>query len=126
MKKIFEKSSDSFWFAFRILVGFLFFTHGAQKLFGWFGSQGTSNLFSIFGLAGVIEIIAGLLIVIGLFTSYAALLGALDMVGAYLYVHIKGGVFPWANGGELALLYLAAFLAIMAKGPGVLSLDKKI
>ncbi|MEK6945459.1 MAG: DoxX family protein [Nanoarchaeota archaeon] len=125
MKKVFEKSSEQLWVVFRILVGILFFTHGAQKIFGWFGSKGAVSITTMFGLAGIIEICVGVLLILGLFTRYAALLGTIDMLGAYFYVHIKNAVFPWQNGGELALLYLAAFLAIMAKGPGVLALDRK-
>ncbi|MEK6917570.1 MAG: DoxX family protein [Nanoarchaeota archaeon] len=124
MKKIFEKSSERLWVVFRVLVGILFFTHGGQKLLGWFGSKGTVKLFSLMGLAGIIEICVGVLLILGLFARYTALFGTMDMIGAYFYVHIKSAAFPWQNGGELALLYLVAFLAIMAKGPGMLSLDR--
>ncbi len=114
---------DYFYAIFRIFVGLLFFQHGAQKLLGWFGAQGTVGLFSLMGLAGVIELIGGLLIALGLFTRAAALFGIADMVGAYLLVHVKGGLIPIVNKGELALLYLAAFLVVLSWGSGKWSLD---
>ena len=84
MKKFFENTSDPFWAIFRILVGFLFFAHGAQKLLGWFTDNATVQLMSLFGLAGIIEIVVGILLILGLFAKYAALLGALEMIGAYV------------------------------------------
>lgn len=125
MEKFFKKSSEPFWAIFRIVVGILFFVHGAQKIFGWFGSKGAVDILTKFGFAGTVEIIVGLFLVIGLFTRYAALLGIVDMIGAYFLVHINNGVFPWQNGGELPLLYLAAFLAIISKGTGIWSMDKR-
>jgi len=126
MKKIFENNSDYFYFVFRVVVGLLFFVHGSQKLFGWFGSKGTVELVSLFGLAGVIEVVVGILLVIGLWTRYVALLGALDMIGAWVVSHIpKGGILPWANGGELALLFFVVFLAIMSHGAGIWAIDKE-
>ncbi|MEK6927877.1 MAG: DoxX family protein [Nanoarchaeota archaeon] len=126
MNKFFDKNSESFYAVFRIVVGLLFFTHGASKLFGWFGSKGTVTLMSLMGLAGVIEVVVGILLVLGLFTRYAALLGALNMIGAWVVMHVpKGGIWPWANGGELALMFFLAFLAILAKGPGIWAIDKE-
>jgi len=123
MKKIFKKNQNWLWPAFRIIVGFLFFVHGGQKLFGWFGGNGT-ELFSLFGAADIIEFSVGILLVLGLFTRYAALIGALEMIGAYVIGHMSSGIFPWQNRGELPLLYLAAFAALMAKGAGKFAVDK--
>lgn len=125
MREIFERGANYYWFIFRVVFGFLFFVHGAQKLFGWFTTRDTVQLVSLFGLAGVIEVIVGILLVIGLWTRYASLLGIIDMVGAYFIVHMKTAILPWANGGELALLYLVAFLAIIAKGAGIWAIDKE-
>jgi len=124
--KILGKYEDKFYFVFRILVGFLFFQHGAQKLFGWFGAKGTVPLVSLFGLAGVIEFFGGLLLIVGLFTRTLAIISAVDMLGAFFIVHIKQGWVPIMNNGELALLYFAAFLVLMVKGAGVCSVDKKL
>jgi len=124
--KVLGKYEDKFYFVFRILVGFLFFQHGAQKLFGWFGAKGTVPLVSLFGLAGVIEFFGGLLLIVGLFTRTVAIVSAVNMVGALIIVHFPLGWSPINNNGELALLYFAAFLVLMVKGAGMYSLDKKL
>ena len=108
----------------RILAGLGFFTHGAQKLFGWFGATGTVSITSIYGAAGVIETVAGLMIAAGLLTRLAAFFAAGEMAVAYFWVHaMGGGLFWWSNQGELAMLYAAIFLAFAAWGPGPFSLD---
>ena len=125
IQKTCEKNKEHVYVVFRVIVGLLFFMHGAQKLFGWFGSKGTVPLMSLFGVAGVIELLAGILITIGLFTRLAALVSAVQMIAAYAIVHVPQGLLPYANGGELAVLYFAAFLAILANGSGTHSLDAK-
>lgn len=114
----------------RIGLGLLFMQHGAQKLFGWLGGvdgQGqTAQLFSQFGLAGVLEFFGGLLIVAGLLTRPLALLLAAQMAVAYFQAHAPQGGFPLQNGGELALLFLFSFLAIAAAGPGRWALDGRL
>ena len=122
--KIFDKNREEIYSVFRIVVGLLFVGHGAQKLYGWFGGSQV-ELMSLFGLAGVIEFYAGLFIVVGLFTRYAAFLSAANMVGAWIVVHLPKGFSPFANGGELALLYFVSFLVILAYGPGKWALDRK-
>ncbi|PIN89071.1 DoxX family protein [Candidatus Pacearchaeota archaeon CG10_big_fil_rev_8_21_14_0_10_32_14] len=116
---------------FRILVGLGFLLHGGMKLFGWFSDKGPVQLMSLFGLAGVIELVAGLFILLGFFSCIAAFFGAIDMIGAWVVSHtgIMNGALkinPLTNGGELAMLYLAAFLVIIAKGSGKLSLERAI
>lgn len=113
----------------RIIAGLLFMQHGVQKLFGWlggFGGQpgGTAELFSLMGLAGVLETFGGLLIVLGLFTRPVALVLALEMVAAYFIAHMPQGFFPIQNGGEPALLYCFIFLTLAAVGPGAFSIDR--
>jgi putative oxidoreductase len=98
---------------FRIVVGVLFWQHGAQKLFGWFGGfrepGQTAELMSLMGLAGILEFFGGLLIAVGLFTRPVAFILAGEMAIAYFKAH-----FPQ---GPLAFLYLAA------RGGGRFSLD---
>ena len=120
----FKKNSNKFYVVFRVMVGFLFFTHGAQKLFGWFGGKAPVELISLMGLAGVIELVGGLFILIGLFTRITSIISALEMGAAYFMAHFPKGFLPSANGGELALLYFAAFLVLIAYGAGKYSIDK--
>jgi putative oxidoreductase len=111
----------------RIGVGLLFMQHGAQKLLGWFGGVdgqgGTVELMTQFGLAGVLELVGGALIVVGLLTRLVAFLLSGEMLVAFLQAHMPQGGVPLENGGELALLYSAIFLYLAAAGPGRLSLD---
>ena len=123
--KVVQKSQAGFYFVFRVLVGLLFFQHGAQKLFGWFGGQSV-ELMSLMGLAGTIEFFGGLAIALGLFTRLAALGSGLIMIGAYVKVHLPMGMIPIVNKGELALLFLACFLVLVVWGAGKLSLEKAL
>jgi putative oxidoreductase len=112
----------------RIGAGALFFMHGAPKLFGWFGGfggepGGTAELLSLYGLAGVLEVFGGLLILFGLFTRPVVLILAVEMLIAYGKSHLPRGLVPYENGGELALLYMFVFVLLAAWGGGPLSLD---
>ncbi|MEK6861842.1 MAG: DoxX family protein [Nanoarchaeota archaeon] len=113
---------DITYFIFRVFVGLLFFQHGAQKLFGWFGGN-TVELLSLFGIAGIIETIIGPLIALGLFTRFLAFIGAFEMAIAYFNIHLPQGFFPIINQGELALLYFASFLILINNDSGKWSLD---
>ena len=124
LNKYFKAHYDKLYVVFRVIVGLLFFVHGAQKLFGWFGAKGVVPLMSMFGAAGVIETVVGLLIAVGLFTRLAALIGGLEMIAAYFIAHVPKGILPYENGGELALLYLAAFFIVIINGNGKASLEK--
>ncbi|ELZ05477.1 DoxX family protein [Natrialba asiatica] len=112
---------------FRVLVGLLFFQHGAQKLLGLFGgvdgSGATASLASMYGVAGVVELLGGLLIALGVLTRVVAVVTAGQMAVAQVLEHLPEGVVPIQNGGELGLLYTAAFLALIAYGSGRYSLD---
>lgn len=115
----------------RIGAGLLFMQHGAQKLFGVLGGFGgtpgnTAELFSLMGLAGVVEFFGGLLIVVGLKTRPVALICALQMVAAYFMSHMPQGGFPIQNGGELALMYALVFAFFVAAGSGPASLDRRM
>jgi putative oxidoreductase len=106
----------------RIVAGLLFACHGAQKLFGALGGTAmTSNPMML--VAGIIEFGGGLLIAIGLFTSWAAFLASGEMAVAYFMVHAKGGFWPIINKGELAVAYCFLFLYIAARGSGPYSVD---
>ena len=111
----------------RIGAGLLFMQHGAQKLLGWFGGMGpdggTVPLISQMGLAGVLELVGGLMIVLGLLTRPVAVLLAIEMVWAYVQVHLPQGPVPIQNGGELPLLYALVWAYFAAAGPGPASVD---
>jgi putative oxidoreductase len=111
----------------RIAIGFLFWVHGAQKLFGWFGGfgeAGTAELMSRFGAAGLIEFVAGLLIMLGLFTVPAAFMASGEMAVAYFWMHVpRESLFHWENGGEKVAFYTFFFLLLAALGAGAFSID---
>ncbi len=112
----------------RIVFGGLFACHGAQKILGLLGGVGGSGepaaLVSQIGLAGIIELVGGLMIALGFFAGYAAFLASGQMAIAYFVVHFPLGFWPIQNGGELAVVYCFAFLYIAAKGPGIWSVNK--
>lgn len=115
----------------RIGTGLLFMQHGVQKLFGWLGGFGgtpdaTADLFTQMGLAGVLEVFGGLLIVLGLFTRPVAIVLVVEMLAAYVIAHMPRGGFPIQNGGELALLYALTFTLLTTHGAGPASLDHLI
>jgi putative oxidoreductase len=113
----------------RIVAGILFFSHGAQKLFGWFGgfgpSGGTVNLMSLMGAAGIIEVIAGAGIALGLATRPLAFIASGEMAVAYFWSHTRrsNSIWWWENGGEVAMLYCFLWLYVSASGAGRVSLD---
>ena len=105
----------------RVVVGLLFACHGAQKLFGFFGGVGdepgaTVQLISLMGLAGVIELVGGLMIAVGLLTRLAAFIASGQMAAAYFMAHAARSPWPIENGGELAVVYCFVFLYIAARG----------
>lgn len=120
------------WTALRVVAGAAFFSHGAQKLFGWFGGMGpdggTVELMSRYGAAGVIETVAGLCIMLGLLTRPLAFLASGEMAVAYFWIHLGGSseMWWWQNRGELAMLYAFLWLFFAAWGAGPHSLDAKL
>ncbi len=112
---------------FRVVVGLLFMSHGLVKLFGFpaGAAPGQAALFSLFGLAGVLEAFGGLAVVLGLFTRPAAFILSGQMAVAYFMVHAPKSFFPILNGGEEAILYCFAFLYLAAAGAGPWSLDAR-
>jgi len=107
----------------RIAAGFLFWQHGAQKLFGVLGRDMPVDFFSLLGLAGILETVGGVLLVLGLFTRPVAFILAGEMAWAYFSSHAPGGFWPIVNRGELAALYSFLFLYIAARGGGGFSVD---
>jgi len=109
----------------RLVVGLMFFCHGAQKIFGWFappGQQG-GHLPPLMMTGGCIEIAGGLLIAFGLFTRLAAFIASGEMAVAFFMMHAKGSILPIVNKGELAVVYCFLFFYIFLYGPGAWSLD---
>lgn len=107
----------------RMVTGFLFMWHGTQKLFGFpIPPQGEPAAHVVF-IAGPIELIGGFLVMIGLFTRWAAFLCSGLMAAAYWMAHGTQAVFPIANRGVLAALYCFVFLYIAARGSGIWSVD---
>ncbi len=115
LQKTVKTMEDGLYFVFRAVIGLLFFGHGAQKLFGLFGGS-QAQLFNMFWFAGAIEVVAGLLIVFGLFTRIAAAVGAVEMIAALVIAHIPRGINIYKNGGETPVLFFAAFLVLFVYG----------
>ena len=120
MRRVLGRHTDLFYGLFRIVAGFLFMCHGLDKMFGTFGGQMPPSG-SLAWVAGVIELTCGFLIMIGLFTSWAAFLASGTMAVAYFMAHQPQGTWPIQNQGELAALYAFVFLYIAARGAGPLS-----
>ena len=110
----------------RIVAGFLFIAHGAQKLFGFLAPPGapTPPLMSQIGIGGVLEFVGGLLLMLGLFTRPVAFILSGMMAVAYFQMHAPGGFWPLQNKGELAVLYCFVFLFLAVAGGGEWSLDR--
>jgi len=114
----------------RVVVGFTFSLHGMQKLLGLFGGfggkGGTAPFGSLLWFAGGLEMIGGLLLILGLFTSPVAFILCGEMAVAYFKAHFPHGFIPLLNHGELAVLYCFIFLYLSFAGAGPLSLDSLV
>jgi putative oxidoreductase len=129
MRGFVEKVAPYLYALMRVIVGALFACHGAQKLFGVLdgvgGKPGTTVvLFSLMGLAGVIELISGLLIATGWLTRTSAFIASGQMAAAYFMAHAPHSLWPLQNGGEVGVIYCFVFLYIAAQGAGVWSIDR--
>ncbi len=111
--------------ALRIVSGFMFLCHGGAKLFAFPVPPPAGAPAAITYSAGSIEFIGGALLILGLYTRWAAFLCSGTMAVAYWLAHGTKALFPIENGGELAALYCFVFLYIAARGPGIWSLDGK-
>jgi putative oxidoreductase len=119
---MFMKALEPYTYALlRIFTGFLFAAHGGQKLFSYpveGGATGTTLY-----IAGPIELFGGLLVMVGLFTSYTAFLCSGLMAAAYWMAHGLNSFWPIANRGELAVIYCFIFLFMASRGSGIWSVD---
>jgi putative oxidoreductase len=122
MKKPLAPLAPHIYALLRIIVGLLFVCHGGQKIFGWFGGPAVP-LGSLFGLAGMLEIVLGALVTIGLFTSYAAFIASGEMAVAYFIGHFPKSFWPLENAGEPAVLFCFIFLYMATQGSGIWSVD---
>ena len=109
----------------RIVVGLLFLEHALIKLLGFppGGKPGLQDVGSFLWIAGVIELVTSLFVLLGLFTRAAAFVAAGEMAIAYWMVHAKMGLYPAVNMGEGAILFCFVFLYLAAAGPGAWSVD---
>ena len=108
----------------RIMTALLFLEHGSQKLLGFPpGSNPMPPLFSLNGLAGMLELVGGIMILLGLFTRPVAFVLAGEMAVAYFMGHAPRGFFPVNNGGDAAILYCFVFLYLTVAGAGAWSID---
>ncbi|WP_210367054.1 DoxX family protein [Bacillus sp. REN3] len=119
----------------RLVIGVLFFGHGAQKLFGWFGGyglKGTGGWFDSIGMkpgvtmalfAGLAEFIGGILLAAGFLTPLAAVMIAGTMLIAIVKVHGPNGLWATSNGYEYNLTLMAVAVGLALIGPGKYAID---
>ena len=122
MEGILGRVAPQIYALLRIVAGLLFAVHGAQKLLGVLGGQQVP-IMSQFGLAGVIELVGGLMIAAGVFASLAAFVASGEMAVAYFQAHAPKAFWPVQNGGELAVLLCFVFLYVAARGNGTWSVQ---
>ncbi|MFT2008576.1 DoxX family protein [Pontibacter sp. 13R65] len=123
MERFLGSFSPYFYALLRIVAGAMFAMHGSQKLFGIPGDKDPVELASLMGVAGIVELVGGILIAIGLFASIAAFICSGQMAVAFFMSHFPQGWNPLLNGGELSVLYCFLFLYIASVGAGIWSLD---
>ena len=124
MKPLLGRFTEPAYAFLRIVAGLMFAMHGAQKLLGMFGGQQMPMMTQPW-FAGVIEVIGGIMIAVGLFTSIAAFIASGEMAFAYFIAHAPKSWNPLANGGELAVLYCFLFLYIATRGGGRWSVERR-
>ena len=122
MERYLGRFSEQIYAIMRIMLGLAFSMHGMQKVLGMFDGH-RMPLTSLPGIAGVIELVAGLLIAVGLFAGWAAFIASGEMAVAYFMAHFPQGFWPIVNKGELAVLYCFVFLYIASRGAGIWSAD---
>ena len=113
----------------RIVAAFIFLLHGSQKLFGFPAppASGLPPTFSLFWIGGVLELVGGLLLLIGAFTRPVAFILSGEMAVAYWMFHAfrtnPPNFWPTLNGGDAAILYCFVFFYLVFAGPGPWSVD---
>ena len=113
----------------RIVAGLIFMEHGLQKYFNFPPAatpRPAPEFFSMYGVAGALEIVGGILLVFGLFTRPVAFLLSGEMAFAYWMSHAPRAMYPVLNGGDAAILYCFVFLYVWLAGPGPWSLDARL
>lgn len=130
MERLLGRYSPYIYAILRIVTGFLFLLHGTQKVLGIPvrperppSAPPSQIMAALGGASGYLELILGLLILIGLFGGWAAFLASGMMAVAYFSAHQGRGLLPIQNGGELAVIYCFVFLYIAVRGSGPWSLD---
>jgi putative oxidoreductase len=115
---------------FRVVIGFLFAIHGAVTLFAWpmgTGSDGMGPAAPVGAWpgwwSGLIELVTGLLVMVGLFTRAAAFLASGTMAVAFFWIHLPHGLMPIKNGGEPAVMFCFSFFLLVFTGGGSYALD---
>jgi putative oxidoreductase len=139
MKKLLRSSHDTTLALMRLVLGIIFYGNGAQKLLGWFGGYGWHGTMQMFtaglhipaffaGCAIFAEFFGGLFLLAGLFSRFAALAIAINMMVAILRVHFHNGLLggPGGEGYQFPLALLALCILIISKGGGAMSLDRAI
>jgi len=107
----------------RIMTALLLLQHGLSKFFGFPQTMNTPPMFSMFWFAGVIEIVGGILFLIGLFTRSTAFILSGFLACAYFIGHAPAGFYPLTNNGEAAVLFCFIFFYFIFSGPGPWSVD---
>jgi len=142
LKRLMATSDDVSFTILRLVLGVVFFAHGAQKMLGWFGGFGfhaTMGSFAHMGMPAPVallvictEFFGGLGLIVGLLTRIAALGIAGEMIGAIFMVHLANGFFMnWmgnqkGEGVEYHLLVIAMAAALLLRGAGAFSLDRAL
>ena len=122
--KTLERWSPLMLAVLRIVTALIFMEHGTQKLLGFpAGSNPQPPLFSLYGFAGMLELVGGVLILLGLFTRPVAFILSGQMAFAYFLGHAPRGFFPVNNGGDASILYCFVFLYLAVAGPVAWSVD---
>jgi putative oxidoreductase len=107
----------------RIVTALLLLQHCLSKFFGFPAAMNAPATFSLIWFAGAIELVGGILLLVGLFTRAAAFILSGEMAFAYFIGHSPKGFYPLTNGGEAAVLFCFVFLYIAAAGAGPWSID---
>ncbi|ACB78677.1 DoxX family protein [Methylorubrum populi BJ001] len=107
----------------RIVSSLIFMAHGTQKILGFPANASNPPLLSMLGIAGLLELIGGALLLVGLFSRPVAFILSGQMAFAYFIAHAPKNLFPALNGGDAAILYCFIFLYIAFAGPGPWSID---
>src|SRR5580692_3779176 len=140
--KLMSTSNDVALTILRLVLGIVFFAHGAQKMLGWFGGfgfHGTMGFFEHMGMPAPVaflvictEFFGGLGLIVGLLSRIAALGIGVEMIGAIFLVHLPNGFFMnWmgtqkGEGFEYHLLAIAVSAALLLRGSGAFSLDREL